>query len=227
MLRSDIIALFALGMSVLTLAALGYLILRIPSPPQSVVQTHAVDSLPQREDRSDLEVAITVLRNELSGVRRELQKMQNKDREVSPNPGISPNIQDPQEWLSQWLEAPLEDDHVAAQIIAYTEELGESDWGRGAARSIEEAAAANPILSRAGAAFVADCRETACRVAWSPPDLAELPEAEQADAMAFARYELIALVAQAASDVGPMAVEWVPGGDSSELTVHFQRGVVQ
>jgi hypothetical protein len=113
-------------------------------------------------------------------------------------------------------------------IEQYRNDWSQSDWGTRNAASIDQAALVHEFFRQAGGEVVSNCKQTACRVEWLPETDAESrsPQANDQD-LARARYELLALVARSADDVGQMTTEWVTDGASPTLAVTFQRGTPQ
>jgi hypothetical protein len=107
--------------------------------------------------------------------------------------------------------------------LEFEREWGQSNWGRAAADAIEAAVPEHPFFSRYGGELATDCREQTCRVEWIPPLLSDLPEQDREQLLSMARYEMLALAARNASEVGEMTTEWAGEGESLMITTTFKK----
>jgi hypothetical protein len=82
----------------------------------------------------------------------------------------------------------------------FDEEQGQSAWGREVAAGIDSAfsnkRSTSPVFREYGGDLSSACKRTLCKVSWSSEQLAGLGEADRADALEAARWEVMAVVAQ-------------------------------
>jgi hypothetical protein len=93
-------------------------------------------------------------------------------------------------------------------VSEYEREWGQSGWGRSAADAIEQAIPDHPFFGRYDGSFVTDCKEKTCRVEWLFPRLEELSAEDRDELLSMARYEMLALAAANATDVGQLTTDW-------------------
>jgi len=130
-------------------------------------------------------------------------------------------------------DAPL--DHESAVPLNSQDTLveefqgdwGQSDWGRSAAAAIEQSIPDHPFFGKFEGDFVTDCREKTCRVEWYLPDMDDLSQKDRDELVAMARYEMLALAAANATDVGQLTTEWTFDGNSRSISTTFRRISVQ
>jgi len=119
-------------------------------------------------------------------------------------------------------EAPSVD-WVDPVADAYDHEWNQSDWGKAAADAIDAAVPKHPFFSRYGGDFVTDCRMTTCRVEWFLPNMDQLSAGDREELLSMARYEMLALAAANASDVGQLSTEWALEGSAPRIETTFKR----
>lgn len=150
------------------------------------------------------------------------------DPSMAPSVGVSPEsaaiaeVETMPDVPVDALEGPFVDwiDPLADE---YAREWSQSDWGQSAAEAIEQAIPTHPFFERYGGNFVTDCKETTCRVEWLLPSTDELTERDRAELLSTARYEMLALAATNATDVGQMTTEWALDGPSPRMATVFKR----
>jgi len=140
--------------------------------------------------------------------------------------GVSPKAADDQEPAPEMPldaeEAPSVD-WVDPVADAYDHEWNQSDWGKAAADAIDAAIPKHPFFSRYGGDFVTDCKMTTCRIEWLLPNTDQLSDRERGELLAMARYEMLALAAANASDVGQLSTEWALEGSAPRIATIFKR----
>lgn len=114
-------------------------------------------------------------------------------------------------------------DWVDPLADAYDHEWSQSDWGKSAADAIDAAIPKHPFFSRYGGDFVTDCKTTTCRVEWWLPNTDQMSAGEREELLSMARYEMLALAAANASEVGQLSTEWALEGSSPRIATIFKR----
>jgi hypothetical protein len=106
----------------------------------------------------------------------------------------------------------------------FSGEAGSSDWGESASAAIEEASltayAESPFFAEHGGQVSTECRETVCNVSWSPTDAdtSQLSNEEKAELLDRAKWELIALAAQA-GEAGQLRISMNPAASPPSIEV--------
>jgi len=114
-------------------------------------------------------------------------------------------------------------DWVDPLADAYDHEWSQSDWGKSAADAIDAAIPKHPFFSRYGGDFVTDCKMTTCRIEWWLPNTSQLSAGEREELLSMARYEMLALAAGNASEVGQLSTEWALEGPAPRIATIFKR----
>ena len=109
--------------------------------------------------------------------------------------------------------------------MLHDEEWGQSAWGEASAAEITQAFPNEPFFSKYGGDLVADCKQTTCKLEWFIPNVGSLTPDERETMLAMTNYELMALAARYASDVGVLDTQWELEGNQPRVILHFKRNM--
>jgi hypothetical protein len=98
-----------------------------------------------------------------------------------------------------------------------------SVWGSKAMAAVDRGFVTTPFFSDYLGTLETDCRVDVCRMEWQVEDFGALRDEERERLLTIGRYELLALAASNAEDVGSLITQWNPDSDPPRFVLFFSR----